>query len=184
MTIDRLGEKTILVTLTDEDMLMYDLDFSADSPSTRRGLTRLMYAVGEECGLSHRGKSYLIEALPGGKSCLLIISVRVNKPRRKYRIKRERCEICCRFDDTDALLDWLDREESRSMSYTLFRSDGAYCLFPEYPPTEAARRVLSEYAAVIGVSPVAAARVREYGEPIAVHSVKHHYFRYPSSAAR
>ena len=58
-----------------DDLQRYDLDFeAADSDATRKGLTRLMYRVGEECGLNHRDKSYLIEALPGKESCLLIIS--------------------------------------------------------------------------------------------------------------
>lgn len=183
MTIDRLGEKTILVSLTGEDMRRYNLDFDGDSPATRRGLTRLMYAVGEECGLNHRDKSYLIEALPGGESCLLIISVRVIKKRKKYRIKRDRRVECCRFDDADALLGWLGHSESDDMSYALYRADGYYYLLPEYPLTEARRRILSEYAAVTGESPVMTARVREYGEQIAVHNGKRRYFRYPSSAA-
>ena len=99
MTIDRLGERTILVTLMRDDMTRYSLDFNddADGERTRRGLTRLMYRVGEECGLNHRDKSYLIEALPGKESCLLIISVRVAKTRRRYRIKRENAVDVCRF---------------------------------------------------------------------------------------
>ena len=74
MTIDRLSQGMILVTLMDDDMRRYSLDFNdaADGERTRRGLTRLMYRVGEECGIDHRDKCYLIEALPGKESyCLL-----------------------------------------------------------------------------------------------------------------
>lgn len=183
MTIDRLGESTILVTLTGEDMRRYDLDFREDTPSTRKGLTRLMYTVGEECGLSHRDKSYLIEALPGGESCLLIISVRVTKSRRKYRIKRDRRVPCCRFDDADALLGWIGREESKSLSCSLYIADGRYYLLPEYPLSESERRILSEYAAVADESPVTAARIREYGKHIMKRNGRHRCFRYSSSAA-
>ena len=114
MTIDRLGEGMILVTLMQDDMRRYRLDFgdAADGDDTRRGLTRLMLHVGEECGLNHRDKCYLIEALPGKESCLLIISVRSNKARRRWRIKRENTVDCCRFASSDDLLDWLARTES------------------------------------------------------------------------
>lgn len=168
MTIDRLGEKTILVTLLRDEMARYQLDFDsgADGDNTRMGLTRLMYKVGEECGLDHSGKSYLIEALPGKEGCLLIISVRIGKSRRRYRIKRERRIDCCRFTSADDLLDWMARPESSRMGYTLSEYENGYYLLPEYPLTKAERGLLNEYGCVLQASPVAAARIREGGRTV------------------
>lgn len=183
MMIDRVGERTILVTLMRDDMRRYDLDFEeAANESTRRGLTRLMYRVGEECGLDHRDKSYLIEALPGKESCLLIISVRVTKTRRRYRIKRDRLLDCCRFDSADDLLDWMARGDSERLSYRLYRRGGEYYLLPEYPLSDQERCILNEYGTVLQESAVALARVCETAEPVSCHLCRRH-FRYISSAA-
>lgn len=184
MTIDRLGEETILVTLLRDDMLRYHLDFNtAEGDSTRRGLTDLMVRIGEECGLDHRGKSYLIEALPGRESCLLIISVRISGTRRRWRIKRDRRVDCCVFSDADDLLDWFARPESAHMGYTLYAADGRYYLMPEYPLSDGERGLLNEFGCVTRESPVAAARIRERGRLLTGHNRRRGYLRYASSAA-
>lgn len=184
MMIDRLGEKTILVTLMRDDMRRYELDFdAAATESTRRGLTRLMYRVGEECGLDHRDKSYLIEALPGRESCLLIISVRVTKSRRRYRIKRESLCECCRFLSADDMLDWMARADSARLGYRLYRLGQEYFLLPEYPLSEQECCILNEYGSVTRESPVAVARIRENAELIGDHTRRRRHSRYISNAA-
>ena len=185
MTIDRLSEGMILVTLMQEDMRRYSLDFdsAADGEDTRRGLTRLMLRVGEECGLDHRDKCYLIEALPGRESCLLIISVRSGKARRRWRIKRENRVDCCRFLSPDDLLDWLCRPESGHMSYALYGAFGSYYLLPEYPLTENERCLLNEFCAVSKESPIAVARIRENGRLLSERLRRRRHLRYISSAA-
>ena len=185
MTIDRLGEGMILVTLMQDDMSRYSLDFnaSAEGEDTRRGLTRLMLRVGEECGLDHRDKCYLIEALPGKESCLLIISVRSSKPRRRWRIKRENQQECCRFPTADDLLDWLSRPESARFSYALYEVGCSYYLIPEYPLSDADRCLISEFGVVTDESPIAIARIRENGRLLREHSRRRRHPRYISSAA-
>ena len=169
MVIDQLSDKTILVTLMQDDMRRYSLDFGADGDDTRRGLTRLMVRIGEECGLDHVGKSYLIEALPAGDSCLLIISVRT-RIRRRYRIKRERQVDCCRFADADALLDWLSAGGGLEGSVYAYR--GGYLLLPEYPFTPRVRQRLSEYGELQRLNTVEAARIRELGTPVREQSAR------------
>ena len=163
MMIDQLSEKTILVTLMRDDIERYSLDFSDDDDDTRRGLSRLMVKVGEECGLDHHGKSYLIEALPAGDSCLLIISVRAQK-RRRYRVKREHKVDCCIFDSADALLDWMQSGTTVGGSIYTYRE--GYCLLPDYPFAPRQRMRLSEYGSVRELSAVDAARVRELGKRV------------------
>lgn len=167
--IDKLGERTILVTLLPEDMRAYMLDFNAgvDGEQIRSGLTRLMYRVGEECGMDHRDKSYLIEALPGRDGCLLIISVRHMKRRRRYRIKRERIHDCCRFESADDMLDWLHRGKIPSeLGYTLYLFDGTYYMLPDRPLSQAVKNTLNEYGRLTGENLIFIARVREYGTEV------------------
>ena len=166
MNVDRVGEETILVTLDRDDMTRYSIDFSSDDcGGIQQGLTRLMVRVGEACGLDHRDKSYLIEALPAGDSCLLIISVRTVKRRRIYRIKRVRTVECCVILSCDDLLDVLRLD--RIGGFRLYCSANRYYLFPDRPLSDRTRAILNEYGAVIGMKAVAAARIAEYGEPLA-----------------
>lgn len=170
MMIDQLSQKTILVTLMRDDMERYCLDFSAGGDDTRRGLTRLMRRIGEECGLDHTGKSYLIEALPAGDSCLLIISVRTVKSRRRYRVKREQKAECCAFDNADALLDWM--HSGGALDGGLYTYKGGYWLLPDYPFAPRVRARLSEYGRIEEITRVEAARIRELGTPVMEHCTR------------
>lgn len=172
MNVDRIGESTILVTLDREDMKRYSIDFSSDDvDGVQHGLTRLMVRVGEACGLDHKDKSYLIEALPAGESCLLIISVRTVKRRRIYRVKRLRTVDCCVILCADDLLDVLRLDLIGG--FRLFHYTERYYLFPDRPFSGHIRAILSEYGALCSLNAVAAARIAEYGERIAERSVRH-----------
>lgn len=170
MVIDQLSDKTILVTLMRDDLQQYSLDFGADNREIRCGLTRLMLRIGEECGLDHAGKSYLIEALPAGDSCLLIISVRAKQYRRRYRIKRVVTVDCCTFADADALLDWMQTGAGVIGSVYVYR--GGYRLLPDYPFPPRVRGRISEYGMLEQLSTVEAARIRELGTPVMEYSAR------------
>ena len=163
MTIEVLNRSTILVSLEDRDMRRYDLCFDGGKESetdVKAGLRDLLCHVGEVCGLSTNGRSWLVEALPSQKGCLLIISVRRVK-RRVYRVKRRTvCELCV-FFDADAMLDYLRLIKGRG-GYSVWLYEGRYILFPE-PAVQKELTRYSEYGEVYAVSPAAAARVREFG---------------------
>ena len=163
MTVERFGETTILVTLQQEDMHRYNLNFDpdADTDGILQGLRGLLLTIGERCGLYHRGRSYLIEALPGRDGWLLIISVRRTGGRR-YRIKRRGSADCCRFFDADALLGWLSLRQYAISSGELYEYEGAYLLLSDRRWTDRERFELHEYGVLTRESPVNAARVREY----------------------
>ena len=170
MTIDKLGDRTILVTLMHDDIERYSLDFEVGGDDTRRGLTRLMYRVGEECGLSHSDKSYLIEALPAGDSCLLIISIRALTHRKSYRIKRTLRYDCCVFADADALLDWI--RAGVEVAGSIYALGGRYELLPDYPLPPRLRAQLSEYGTLRELTAVELARVRENGSVVMEQGVR------------
>ena len=177
MTIDMLDRKTILVTLQQEDMREYALDFQSqeDADKMRRGLKELLIRIGEECRLDHRGKSYLIEALPAQESCLLIISVRRTR-RKKYRIKRESTRTICTFDTADMLLDWMDSDCANGFCYQLYRYQERYILLPFMSTPSSALAPLSEYGCLTPVSTVAAARIQEYGTLLKEHHAPRRQF--------
>ena len=166
MTVDQLSEGTILVALEPDDMERYALDFSrGDTAAARRGLTRLLCRVGEECGLDEKDSSFLIEALPAGDSALLIISVRPPHKRKRWRIKRERrCDVI-RFDDIDALIA-LDPSHL-PFGYALYDS-GGWRMIPDRPLSPRMSAMINEYGAVGTLTAVELARIKEYGKLIAV----------------
>lgn len=164
MTIEQLREGTIMVTLMRDDMEWYSIDFSDENTeNVRRGLTRLMMRVGRECGLSYADKSYLIEALPGGDCCLLLITARTVKRRRIYRIKRRATSECCTFLSADELIDFLS--SGAGFGYRLYEY-GGYRLLPDRPLSPSVRGLLNEYGSVCDISTVEAARIREHGRLI------------------
>lgn len=187
MTIDILSNDMILVSLLTEDMTRYELDFGdgADTSATRRGLTRLMYRVGEECALDHAEKSYLVEALPGRDGCLLIISVRGIHKRKKYRIRHAvKCTVC-RFDTADDMLELLARcDRIAGLSYRLYELNGRYYLMTDEQPPKAAAAMLNEYATVCELSLVAAARLCEHGHRLIRHRPRPRHHGYSCIAAR
>lgn len=162
MTVEMIGEKTILVSLCEGDMRRYSLCLSGNGDKARSGLKNLLCRVGEICGLDHRGKSYLIEALPSKNGCLLIISVHTVKRRRKYRIKHKQARELCVFFDVDAMLDYV-RYCSQG-GYTLYDYDGRYILLPGVSVSESGTARLSEYGELYPVSEAVFARIREHGK--------------------
>ena len=183
MTIDMLDRKTILVTLEQEDMRRYALDFlsKTDTDTTRRGLTELLYRVGEMCGLDHRGRSYLVEALPSRECCLLIISVR-RTSRKIYRIKRGKTREICVFDTADALLDWM--QSARGFGYSVYLYRERYYLLTDLRMPFSSLGLLSEYGRVVCASSVVTARIQECGELLQErHAARPQFTKKASSAA-
>lgn len=157
MTIEMLNKATIMVSLGTEELQMYSLRFDKMTNEVETGLKKLLTDVGEVCGLTMNGKSYLIEALPSRERCLLIISVRCVKRRKIYRVKRRKSYDICVFFDTDAMLDFLRVIKPRGAVYLY---EGRYVYLPV---SGSMPERLSEYGELYPVSPTAIARVRECG---------------------
>lgn len=163
MTIEIMDKGTILVSLKKEDMRTYSLNFDENtSGCPENGLKRLLYHVGETCGLDHKGKSYLIEALPSSDGCLLIISVRKAKYRKKYRIKRSKGADAYVFFDCDAMLDYC-RLYRGDAGYAVYRYKERYILIPSRA-SDGAFECLCEYAERCSLSDTAIAHIREFGQ--------------------
>lgn len=163
MTIEMIGRRTILVSLGDDDMRRYSLRLQDSAEKAQTGLKDVLSRVGEICGLDHRGKSYLVEALPSRDGCLLIISVRSVKRRRVYRVKRRKARELCVFFHADAMLDYR-RSVQPAGGYAVYRYEGHYVLLPSASAPSAMTERLSEYGEIYPVSETVFARIREHGK--------------------
>ena len=159
MTIELLDKGTILVSLCAKDMDAYSLNFDEETAKCpEKGLKRLLYQIGETCGLDHSGKSYLIEALPSRGGCLLIISICRAKYRKKYRVKRERRAQLYVFFDADAMLDYRALHPDEE-GYSVYRYRDRFVLIPwGIAPAD-----IIEYAESCPLSDTMIAHVKEYG---------------------
>lgn len=158
MTIEMLDKGTILVSLNREELRAYSLSFDTQTDS-EHGLKKLLYHIGDSCGLDHKGKSYLIEALPSKSGCLLIITVRKAKYRRKFRIKHSRLLDLYIFFDSDAMLDYI-RLYPHESGYSIYQYRSRYILIPF---CNSAPHNLLEYAERRSISITMLAHITEYG---------------------
>ncbi len=171
MTVNRLGDNRVLVTLRDSEMNDYLLDFQKMSLSdshSRRVLLRIMQMALRRSGISVGERRVDIEAMQCGGDCYLLMTV-VQKPsRHTYRLKRGSFCACYAADSAEILLQTIEKlRQARYLSaksavYTL---NGRYYLIFDSILPDAYRRVLSEYTRKTGGA-ITAARVREYGTPV------------------
>ena len=166
MRIDQLETGTVLVSMESEDMRRYQLDLTpqSDLASFKKGLLKVVRQVQDKCGLTGRGESYLVEALPGKNGCLLMITVHTVMPKRRvYRVRRSG-NAAWVFDSADAMLDCM---HARLMpeKYELYLFYGSYILLTDIGAGSAA---LSEYAVSVRMSRSTPARIREYGKLVSL----------------
>ena len=169
MTVEKLSETTVLVSLERAEMTSRGLDLnSSDAEGVRMALAEVLRRVGEELGRDYSGKSCLVEALPGGGSCLLVITVRGAKRRRYYRVKRAGRREYCLFANADDMLDCI--AACGGLGCEILAYGRGYVLLPRLPLTERQRGLLNEYGRAGELSGIAEARVREYGKRMFVKS--------------
>lgn len=171
MTVNRLGDNRVLVTLCHSEMNDYLLDFQKMSMSdshSRRVLLRIMQMALRRSGISVGERRVDIEAMQCGEDCYLLMTV-VKKPRRHtYRLKRGSFCACYVVDTAEQLLQAvgkLHKARYLSAKSAVYRLEGRYYLIFDSVMPEAYRRLLREYARKSGGA-VTAARVKEYGTPV------------------
>lgn len=164
MRIEMLETGTVLVSIEAEDMPEYQLDFSShsDPAAQKKAVLRVLREVQLSCGMTGRGESYLVEALPGKSGCLLLITVHTAEHKRRvYRVKREH-RAAYVFFSADAMLDCM-LAGLMPKDYEIYLLRGSYVLLTEQ--TEAGQR-LTEYAVPVRMSRLIVERILEYGKRV------------------
>lgn len=170
MTIEQLDASKVLISLGSEDMKSFELDFgsmSFYSEHSKKVLLRLLRLACMKAGVSPRSKSVLMEALPHGSGCLLLVTMLEDKRPKTYKVKRVTNRVCFVFEDAEAMLSavqelFFSREKIRSNS--LWLSEGRYYLVFDYPRVH---RGISEIATAFGIecrcTEVQISRIKETG---------------------
>ena len=171
MTVSRLGEDRVLITLCHKDMDDFLLDFISMSMSdnhSRRVIMRIMQVACRRSGISVSGKSVNVEAMLFGDDCYLLVTVAKKRRSHTYRLKSSTICACYKAGNAEnmlSLIEKLYRKNVVSSKNAVFELDGDYyIIFDGYLPLQF-RGILSEFAEKKSGS-IAAARVREYGNPV------------------
>ena len=161
MTIQKLQSGKLLILMKNEELARYGLSFQNmhenDEP-TKRFLKRLAAVSSTALSLCARG--CVVEALPGGEECILIVSPA--RGRRTYRIKRTPLPEAFRFETVDDLLDAYRRicSGGRLNAPQAQILGGAFVLCFDRPLSGRESHILSEYG--VRLSPIALAALGEH----------------------
>ena len=166
MTINKLDSNRVLVTLGNDEMNGFELDFarmSLEDDRSRRVILRLTRLACRKTGIETRGKRLNIEALMMCDGCYLLVTVK--SASKQYRRKRAGA-LCFRFESAGAFLGAVEaayRHSCQMRKNAAYEWNGAYFLLFSYPAIpKALRLTLAEFGEKHGGA-LACARVKEHG---------------------
>ncbi len=134
MKIQQLDHNRILISLCDEDMELFCLDFDALSLSDEHSGSILRDILSQAAAATNTdlsNKHVLIEAIKHDKGCLLLLTLTVKKHRRIYRVKQSTDVLTFVLKDAERLLGCIQALlplSSRITSSSVYLSDDHYYL--------------------------------------------------------
>lgn len=169
MTIEQLSSTKVLISLCNEDMKSFELDFDTIGfcdYHSKTVLLRLLRLALENSGIETEDKTIMLEALPHSKGCMLFVTVTDKKQKRKkYRIKRIKEYPCYKFFSLEELLSAIERlygTDSFFYNNSVYLYNDSYYLVFDYPVVpHKAKEILSEYATKLNKSKIFIARLYE-----------------------
>ena len=160
MTIDRIKSNKILITLGNEDMRDFSLDYDTLSlydSHCRKIIMRILQVACFKTDIEIKDKKMTVEALPTVNGCILLLTVEDRKSRR-YRLQNRKNFL--------EVIRLLYRQNVCCNKNSAYEQNGTYYLVFDYPAVpKRFKRILHEYGARCG-SNVFAARLRENAKEI------------------
>lgn len=171
MTIDKIKSNKILITLCDEDMRDFSLDYDTlslyDSHS-RKILMRILQIACFKTDIEIKDKRMIVEALPTVDGCMLLLTVE-DKKRKKYRLQNGKKCSCYDVGNSKNFLDVIQLLYKQNVccnKNSAYEQNGTYYLVFDYPAVpKRFKRILHEYGARCGDN-IFAARLRENAKEI------------------
>lgn len=171
MTIDKIKSNKILITLCDEDMRDFSLDYDTlslyDSHS-RKILMRILQIACFKTDIEIKDKRMIVEALPTVDGCMLLLTVE-DKKRKKYRLQNGKKCSCYDVGNSKNFLDVIQLLYKQNVccnKNSAYEKDGVYYLIFDYPAiSKRFKRILHEYGVRCGDN-IFAANLRENAQEI------------------
>lgn len=169
MKISQLSRNKILISLCNDDMKSFELNFDEmglSDPHSKKILSRLLSLACNSNSIQTDNKVILCEALKSDDGCIILVSLSEKKQKRKkYRIKRITEYPCYKFKNVDDMLDAIKKLYNTDTLFynnsAYFYKDNYYLVF-DYPIVALkAKVILSQFAQKIRGSKTFIARLHE-----------------------
>lgn len=171
MTVDKINHNRILITLCDEDMRDFALDYATLSLNdfhSRKILMRILNLACFKTGIEVQNKNIFVEAMPLDKGCVLLLTVSDSR-RHSYKIKGTQKSVCYCLGDSKNFLDTMERLYRQNVccnKNSAYLYNGDYYLVFDYPSVpKKIKLILGEYGVRCGGN-IFAAKLRESGREI------------------
>ncbi len=169
MKISQLSNTKVLISLCNEDMKNFELEFDdmgLSDPHSKKIISRLLSLACTSQNLVTDNKTILCEALKSTDGCVLLVSLSDKKSeRKKYRIKRITEYPCYKFDNVENMLCAIEKLYRTDV---FFYNNSAYCykdkyyLVFDYPVVaQKAKKILSEFSYTVKGTKPFVARLNE-----------------------
>ena len=138
MTIDKIKSNKILITLCDEDMRDFSLDYDTLSlydNHSRKILMRILQIACFKTDIEIKDKRMIVEALPTVDGCMLLLTVE-DKKRKKYRLQNGKKCSCYDVGNSKNFLDVIQLLYKQNVccnKNSAYEKDGVYYLIFDYP---------------------------------------------------
>ncbi len=171
MTIEKLSEKKVLISLCDEDMLEFSLDIETMGlmcEKSRSSILRLLKLAIKETGMNAKSKTVLMEALPLRSGCLFLLTFTEKSKENTYKLKKSGECICFAFADAEKMLcaaESLYLKSIKTYCEGLWLYKGKYYLIFGFPIIKnKVRTILEFYGKGAKRSALAVSRIKEGGK--------------------
>lgn len=170
MTIERLSDEKILISLCDEDMESLKLnkkEMGFCDEVAKRSLLRLLQVACREVGMSAVSKTVLMEALPVQSGCLFLLTFTDKKTKKIYKVKNPKEGPCYVFCDAEKMLSAAEisyLKQIRSCDNALWLYNSRYYLTLKSPLIKGRMRdILELYAQKVAAKALCVSRIKEGG---------------------
>lgn len=189
MILDKIDEKRLLIALSSEDMDFLDITFNQldwKNDYSREIIKNLLARAESEIGFSSSNKKLLIEAIPQSNGCFVIITLlsnKIKKSRKTYKIKNNSKPFTFFFKDSDSLFALVERIYNKSSSFvnsSIIELNNSYYIifYANGSISSNMMAVISEYGELSGKDSIVAARVFEKGNVIVKNRAVEEFGKY------
>lgn len=174
MTIDKIDDKKLLISLTDDDMQAFDLRFNQflwSDIHSRLVISNLLSLAKAETGFHIDKNRLMIEVIPKLDGCMVFFTVLGNKAataRKRFRIKTNADPLIYVFDDFENIIRavaQLRTAKKNIFNSRVLRYKDKYflILYTKTLLSTADSMALKEYSKFNYQGKIATSRISEYG---------------------
>lgn len=173
MQIIQINENRVLITLKNDDISNFDLEFDKlnySDPCQQKIIERLFTLACVNNDICTKDKTVTLEALPNPDGYYILVSLNDKKSRKRYRIKRIKEYPCYQFFNIDSMFTIIKKLYNCDALYynnSLYCYNNRYYLVFDYPSVpKKVQSLLNEFALKVKCNKLFLARLNESAKKI------------------